>query len=219
MSKYLCLDIGNVLYRVDFYKFNEGLSKSLNLTYDEVSYFLNRVQKLHDMGLTCLNDELVDHFKVKSPALIREIESLWLNVISPEWKVIEAVSDICHEMKINLALLSNIGFEHARVIEKDILNLKNNYSLPSNTVKWFSCFVGARKPSLIYYQSFLKEYPEFKGCLYIDDNHDNLMMGKNMGFNSQYFNVWDDLKATNKAETDIYVKDKLIQIIKSEIGN
>lgn len=35
---------------------------------------------------------------------------------------------------------------------------------------------------MIYYQSFLWQYPEFKGCLYVDDLQENLNTGEKFGF-------------------------------------
>jgi hypothetical protein len=77
-----------------------------------------------------------------------------------------------------VALLSNIGVEHAVMMEN---TLKHGGFFP-DAIKHFSCDVGARKPSMIYYQSFLWQYPEFKGCLYVDDLQENLDSGAKFGF-------------------------------------
>ena len=52
MKYYVCLDIGNVLCHVDFNVFLADVSESLNVTTEDAMYFLNRSQKLHDLGLT-----------------------------------------------------------------------------------------------------------------------------------------------------------------------
>ena len=61
--------------------------------------------------------------------------------------------------------------------------------------------VGARKPSKLYYQSFLLDHPEYKGCLYVDDLPQNLAVGRYYGFRSFEYNLeenglryFDDLK-------------------------
>ena len=59
---YCCLDIGNVLVDVKFKEFLENLSRTLNITVEDAQYFMNRSQKLHDLGLTIMKDELKDHF-------------------------------------------------------------------------------------------------------------------------------------------------------------
>ena len=52
----------------------------------------------------------------------------------------------------------------------------------SESVKHYSCEVGARKPSKLYYHSFLQMHPEFKGAIYVDDNKENLEASKEFGF-------------------------------------
>jgi FMN phosphatase YigB (HAD superfamily) len=51
--------------------------------------------------------------------------------------------------------------------------------------------VGARKPSFIYYQSFLQMYPQFKECIYLDDNTENLNSSLKNGLSGRYFNLQD----------------------------
>jgi FMN phosphatase YigB (HAD superfamily) len=196
--KNLCLDIGNVLCHLHFQPFMDAVSKRLNITYEEVIYFLHKFQKLHDLGLTSVANELGDHFKVKSPVIIKELDDLWLATLSPNWTIIRGVEETAKELGIKVALLSNIGFEHSDYFQKNI---------KMEAIKHFSCLVGARKPTTIYYQSFLMDYPEFKGALYIDDNKDNLATGDRMGFDTFYFNLeekYDMIKLNaNQSEDDI----------------
>ena len=60
---YVAFDVGNVLVHSDFNPFLRQLSKSLNLTLEEATYFMNRTQTLHDLGCTHMADELRDHFR------------------------------------------------------------------------------------------------------------------------------------------------------------
>jgi len=41
----------------------------------------------------------------------------------------------------------------------------------------------------LYYQSFLMEYPEFHGCVYVDDVAENLEAGKRYGFRPYHFDL------------------------------
>ena len=61
--KYCCFDIGNVLCHCSFESLKQLLSKHLNITLSDAEAFVNRNQKLHDLGLTNLSDELRDHFR------------------------------------------------------------------------------------------------------------------------------------------------------------
>jgi len=183
--KFICLDIGNVLYHCDFKPFLNTLSKSLNITLKDAEYFLGRTQKLHDLGYTVMSDELRDHFHIKSEVVIDEILESWNDSVTPNMDILNYLNDLEADSKLKIALLSNIGLEHATNID---LVLKNTEAL-GDCIKHFSCFVGARKPSALYYQSFLMQYPEFKGCLYIDDIQENLNMGKKFGFDAQQFDL------------------------------
>lgn len=176
--KRICLDIGNVLCAVDFSHFLRHLSCTLNITLDEAQYFLNRTQKLHDMGLTSVSDELRDHFKIKSPVIIDELLKLWMGII---WRDNIALEQLLEKHEVQVALLSNIGFEHAKMMEEWQAPGGVNPFFPKS-IKHFSCYVGARKPSSLFYQSFLLDHPEFKGCLYVDDLQENLDTGSKFGF-------------------------------------
>jgi hypothetical protein len=203
--KHVCLDIGNVLCRVDFTNFLRHLSKALNITLDDGMYFLNRSQKLHDLGLTVMKDELKDHFKIKSPVIVEEILDSWNKSITIDIEVLDFFNELIDRKDIEVALLSNIGLEHAELM-KNILNHGRFYD---SSVKHFSCFVGARKPSLVYYQSFLMQYPQFKGALYIDDLQENLDSSKKFGFETHLFSI--------DASTATGCKDVCLQDIKSLI--
>lgn len=208
----LCLDIGNVICKIDFNDFYRLLSSRLNLSHAEVDGFLNRVQKLHDLGLTSLADELKDHFKIKSEVIIDDLLNSWNCVLTPNVFIINKINDFININNVNLALLSNIGLEHSKLIDHVFTKLSLNYS-----VKHFSCDVGARKPSLIYYQSFLMQHPEYKNSIYVDDNNDNLATGNKMGFKTVYFNLDDNDKT--QPTSDILLADTLIKRIKEASEN
>ena len=187
----LAIDIGNVICHIKFEPFLKHLSKFLNISYSDGMHFLNRVQKLHDLGLTNLKDELADHFKIKSESLLDELLSLWDKCLQLDCTVLQELEKLRKKHGIEIALLSNIGFEHAKYI-RDSSNL---YPILNSTIQFFSCEVGARKPTYLYYHTFLQMYPQFKNCIYIDDLDDNLSAGKQMGFNSQKFKISDYKKS------------------------
>jgi hypothetical protein len=125
-----------------------------------------------------MEDELKDKFNVKSPVTIKRLVKAWNDSVMPNLFMLDKLNELRSEHNLQVALLSNIGVEHAEMMED---KLSHNGFFPG-AIKYFSCFVGARKPSLIYYQSFLLAYPEFKGCLYIDDLQENLNASKQFGF-------------------------------------
>jgi len=183
--KYVALDIGNVLCHVDFNEFLRDLSSELNITLEDALYFLNRSQKLHDLGLTVMKDELHDHLKIRSPVIIEKLLHSWNKSITPNLQVLDMYNKMTREHGLKVALVSNIGIEHAKQAE-DILSHGGFFE---GAIKHFSCHVGARKPTNLYYQSFLMEYPEFHGCVYVDDVTENLEAGKRYGFQTYHFDL------------------------------
>jgi len=175
---YIALDIGNVLCNIATEPFLETLSETLNITIVEANRFLKRFQQIHDLGYTTMEDELKDKFQLKSPITIAKLVQGWNDSVTPCIPMLTKLNDLRRENGLQVALLSNIGLEHASMMEE---KLKHGEFFPG-AIKHFSCFVGARKPSTIFYQSFLLQYPKFKNCLYIDDLQENLNSAKAFGF-------------------------------------
>lgn len=176
--KYAAFDIGNVLVNVNFPGFVNKLSKTLNITVEEATYFLNRSHAMHDLGLTVMKDELIDHLHIKSSVLRDELIQDWNNCITPADWLLEKIDHICERHDIQVALLSNVGLEHAVRMR----NILGYYKFFATGITHFSCEVGARKPTYLYYQSFLQLHPEFQGCPYFDDLKENLETGTRFGF-------------------------------------
>lgn len=203
--KYLAVDLGNVIVSVDFKEFLDQLSDSLNISMDDVNYFLNRTQKLHDLGLTNIADELRDHFKIKSKVTIDRLITLWNRTVKTDPTMVKFLCDLINLKNgepTKLALLSNIGLEHAELMP--IILTPNVFG---NSIKFFSCEVGARKPSYLYYKLFLDMNPEFKGCVYLDDRPENVAIGNLFGFKSIEF-------ALDSFKTDQALLSKLDEIKK-----
>jgi FMN phosphatase YigB (HAD superfamily) len=179
--KYLAVDIGNVICNVDFGSFTQELSQILNVSIDDINYFLNRTNRLHDLGLTCIADELRDHFKIHSPVIISKLIIHWNEVIIGNIQMLSFLNDALKQ-QTKIALLSNIGVEHASLM-RHILTP----TIYDRSIKFFSCEAGARKPNFIYYKTFLDMYPEFKNCLYLDDRIENVEAGQKFGFNAMRF--------------------------------
>lgn len=204
---YVCLDVGNVLVHVNFQKFIRALSEQLNITLEEAEYFMNRTHALHDMGLTKMSDELRDHFKIRSPLIMEKLLYSWNSVISPEHHMIAKMNMMMRIDNLQVALLSNVGLEHA-VVMGNILGYDNFFN---KCVKHLSCHVGARKPNKLYYQSFLLQHPEFRGAAYLDDLQENLDMGAEFGFRPFFFSLQESRYHINVYDHSADVKLKEIE--------
>lgn len=183
--KYIALDIGNVLCHVAPLPFLENLSETFDVTIPEAARFLKRFQQIHDLGYTTMEDELRDSFQVKSPIIINRLVKAWNDSVTPNTHILDRLNELRRKHDLQVALLSNIGVEHAAMMEE---KLAHDGFFPG-AIKHFSCSVGARKPSAIYYQSFLLQYPDFKGCLYVDDLHENLAASRAFGFKTFHFTL------------------------------
>lgn len=187
-KKYICLDIGNVLCNVITKPFLENLSETFNITISEADRFLKRFQQIHDLGYTTMEDELKDKFGLKSPVTLNRLVDAWNDSVTPCLPMIQQLNYLMSEHNLQVALLSNIGIEHANMMK---VKLQEGNFFP-NAIKHFSCFVGARKPSMVYYQSFLMQFPEFKGCIYVDDLATNLEASKQFGFQTFHMSLEED---------------------------
>lgn len=191
----ICFDIGNVLFRIDFDMFLNKLSAIKNISRADAYHFLERNQGLHDLGITKLQDEFSDHFGIKSDYVISELLTAWDNCLIPDNDAINFVNSLSENLNNNIALVSNIGFNHLNYLINGGYTygrISNNYLVIDNCCKFFSCNVGARKPSYVYFNTFLNMYPKFHGALYIDDRDDNLETGKLFGFKSVKFDLNHD---------------------------
>lgn len=176
--KFIALDIGNVLCDVVAKPFIENLSETFNISISDARRFLKRFQQLHDLGYTTMADELQDHFNVRSSVTIDRLTTAWNASVIPNTEIIGKLNALRTEQGLQIALLSNIGVEHADMV-KEKMTMGGFFD---NSIPHFSCFVGARKPTSIFYQSFLLQHPEFQNCLYVDDLQINLDASKAFGF-------------------------------------
>lgn len=184
-TKYLALDIGNVLCTVDIRPCLNTMSNLLNISVDEAEIFIKRFQKAHDLGYTSTTEEIISKFGPVSQNIIDQIIDVWNNSIIAHHEMLGMLNNIKDNYRVKIALLSNIGVEHAELIGK---KLDYNGFL-ADVINHFSCEVGARKPSMLYYQSFLLQHPDAKGCLYVDDLPENIEMGHRMGFKPIQFDL------------------------------
>jgi FMN phosphatase YigB (HAD superfamily) len=197
--KYIAFDIGDVLCHCFEDKFLNAVSEEANISFEEAVRFFKRFWEHHDLGFTTIEDELKDKLNIKSEVKIKKLTDIWMDTLQPNREVFKYLCDLMFVDKslsfntrtdVQVALLSNIGKEHAAAL-KDKFDkcLWNGYGIFDHCIKHLSFEVGARKPSLIYYQSFLSLHPEFTGCLYIDDRDENLITAQKLGFKSHKFSL------------------------------
>jgi FMN phosphatase YigB (HAD superfamily) len=195
--KYLAVDLGDVICKVDFDNFKKQLSIAANISLDDAEYFLNRTQKSHDLGMTSISDELHDHFKIKSEPLVNGLVKEWNKTIAINSKMKHFLEEMITK-GVNVALLSNIGIDHSSVIRSVL-----GETIYDNSIRFFSCNIGVRKPTYLYYKTFIDMYSKFAGCLYIDDIQENIDTAKLFGLNAINFSLsrMDDHELEEKLKT------------------
>ncbi len=171
--KYIALDIGNVICYADLNNFVSEISDTFNVPLAEAARWLKSFQQVHDLGQTTMDHQLRHDFGCKSETTIERLIRHWSDLIQPSLPMVEMLDELNEKHDVQIALLSNIGIEHAAQMEAKLNPLLD--------------YVGARKPTLLYYQSFLLQHPEFKGCLYVDDLQENLDASKKFGFRTHHF--------------------------------
>jgi FMN phosphatase YigB (HAD superfamily) len=179
LMKFIAIDIGNVLVHADMKTFIDNLSDTFNISEVDATRFLRSFQVIHDLGITTMENQLRDRFNCKSDTTIKRLTTCWDDCIYPHITIIDIIHKLMVNHDVKVALLSNIGVEHAIIMEHKL------HPIYDDAIK----HVGARKPTALYYQSFLMQYPEFTGCLYIDDLHDNLDASKNFGFQTFHLDL------------------------------
>lgn len=149
----IALDIGNVLVHVDIDIFIDelflmGIDKFRGLE------FLVIMQNFFDNGILDMEKALQLRFPELSKKERDRACEAWLAVVKPCFPTLEVVTELLSE-GASVALLSNIGRDHADYLS-DMCSGQFD-----RCIKHFSCDVGARKPTKLFYQSFTMDYPEF----------------------------------------------------------
>jgi HAD superfamily hydrolase (TIGR01509 family) len=176
MKKNIAFDIGEVLYRVDLQPIYDASRNLFGLNQEETERILNQAQQ--DLGMA----DVVGLF-----ARTMHLSSLQKLTLHTAWMdCIEEVPDILDLLEklhknYNIALLSNIGEAHGTYM------YQHAPQAIRKCIKHFSFQVGARKPTKLFFQSFLLEYPGFDGCLFVDDLDENVAAARKAGLNAQQF--------------------------------
>jgi hypothetical protein len=212
----LVLDIGNVLCNMDFDPIKSLLMPFIGFNGDEIEELLRSMQPLHDLGLTTLQTFLSSNFEATKYIDKDVLNKYWCETLIPNKQIISIFDEFADENHgcIDFAITSNMGLEHTQLMKDTLLRsrfLKNCY-------QHFSCEVGARKPSKLYFSSFLDEFHREERnkdkkmkFIYLDDNAANVSVGSRYFDKSYLFDIskehWiDDLQVIlNNTQTDIDV--------------
>jgi FMN phosphatase YigB (HAD superfamily) len=197
--KKVTFDIGNVLFHVDIERFLIFLVQSGIFTNKEVAFdFLVGIQPSEDLGLYNFRRGLSLFNNKLDKKLIQEAHALWVDIIKPSEEMILFVEELITD-GWQVALLSNIGYDHAAAV-------RESCKIFSKCEQFFSCEVGVRKPSKLYFQTFQSQYKWPKDVKFFDDRLENVEVSREY-FDSQLFDLQ---KFTNDGQAVKFLKDALI---------
>ena len=187
----ICFDLGNVIIECDVDKFYDQMKDFFSEEkYKQLIAMRDIIQTQHDLGIVTYRN-FFEHFDMSlSKEKVNQILELWNQAVKPNDEMVEFICKFKQGRKSAVAFLSNIGYEHSKYLTKSCPELFEN------TLLHFSCEVGARKPTKLYFQSFLKEQAALrsvKSHFFIDDREDNCEMAQRLGFMTFQFSLKDDL--------------------------
>lgn len=203
MEKKIAFDIGNVLCYVDIDGFNKNIVDgdfNIFIRPEAVNNFLLTVQSSHDLGLHNIQQSFKYIFSFLSKYQLEQIENHWLDTIKLSTSMETLIQELLDD-NWEVALLSNIGFDHAEKIRKQ-------FPVLNKCIQHFSCEVGARKPTKLFFQSFQLQHNWPKSTLFFDDRQDNIKAA-NQFFTGVKFDIEkfpSDIDAAN------FVREKLDSI-------
>ena len=211
--KYIAFDLGNVIFDFDEGPFYDE-AESVGINTCNLSLYMKTIYKsefcgveLKDLLKFRLNDSQYsqdwamysNYNEITDKLLVR-----WREGLTPNHNMVSFLKSLSLCNDVNIAFLSNIGWEHLRYIEKiypELMSLAKH--------KHMSCEVGVAKPGILFFQSFLLQHPEYSNCIYLDDREENVIAAIKCGFNSIQFSLDDyknDEQALNNRLTDIELK-------------
>lgn len=180
---HVAFDIGNVLAEVDLSGFIVKLRTVLSSRSDpnllDPERFLEHLQATQDLGILTIRQYLHQAYNFPD-SVLDELVIEWNKTVKPNEMMLNFMDNLRSE-GVKIALLSNIGPEHAEHLKKTCPRMF------AGCVEHLSYEVGARKPTKLFYQSFLMDHEEWLGAIYCEDRPENLKTGKKYSFKSFKF--------------------------------
>lgn len=174
MNNKVAFDIGNVICHVHIDRFFDHLvSIGVASSSVEADDFLSGIQYPQDLGLYNIRQGFYRFSNTVDSNKLDSVYSKWIEIIEPSIPILSFVEELINK-GVEVALLSNIGFDHAILVRKKC-------AIFQKCIQHFSCEVGARKPSRLFFQSFVMSNIEWgrgidKGepPYFFDDRQDNI---------------------------------------------
>lgn len=189
--KYIIFDLGGVYFKGDF---DEDFLKPVNNMLKTKKIKNERNFKLVlDKGLNLGKCDITDWVQRNIPRSLTDeekeaIKDKWANTWYPHPQMVKLAEALSHDY--SLCVMSNLDRENGEAyIEKGYLSI-------FQTRSFLSYQMGITKPDPDLYKEMLKRLDaEAYQCLLIDDHETNIMVAKDLGFNTiQFQNKTDNIQ-------------------------
>lgn len=177
--KRVAFDIGNVLCHVNMNGFFEYLvSKGIFNTVKEADEFISGIQYSQDLGLYNIRQGFYKFKLNLSKKDLDEIYTAWIGNVNTSEDMLNLLDEILSN-GYEVALLSNIGFDHSSFLRKKC-------PVFNKCIQHFSCEIGTRKPLKLFYQSFISEYNWSNDIYFFDDRIENIESANGLFIGKQF---------------------------------
>ncbi len=199
---HVAFDIGNVISQFRWQTFTDELINQNVVQKNGALDFIKTIQPFNDLGLLTIESALRDRFGCYNSKRIGWALEAWNATLTINPIMVELIKEL-KSKKRKVAFLSNMGMDHAQF-------LRNNSSLFEDCDLHLSYQVGSRKPQKLFFQSFLMQNPEYKGCLFIDDIAENIQTAEELDFLGFHFDLDKQIEQNSLAETVNEIRSKII---------
>ncbi len=193
IMKNILFDLGGVVIDININKTLNKLSQLLDNKVDDYKELMNKpVFKKYEIGQISSDEFLVELHKLSDfNARIEDIADAWNSMIIKvpvnRIKLIEELGD-----NKNLYVLSNTNELHVNHFNKMIPGYDNLDKLFEKV--YYSHKIGYRKPKEESFQYVINDSKIIPSeTLFLDDNEDNIITAKNMGFKTYQIKDDEDL--------------------------
>jgi len=186
----IAFDIGNVICHVHMNTFYDFLVKEgVVQDKEHAEEFICGIQHPQDLGLYNIRQGFYRFNPSLPKKTLQDLHDVWLDIVVPAQPMLNLLETLL-DNGFHVALLSNIGYDHAGVV-------RQKCKVFQRCNQHFSCEVGARKPTKLFYQSFALQYSWSDGVLFFDDRSENIEGSKGY-FNGIQFDL-DNFGTDEKA--------------------
>jgi FMN phosphatase YigB (HAD superfamily) len=184
--KRVAFDIGNVICHVNLDQFFDFLvEREVVESREKADEFVCGIQHPQDLGLYNIRQGFYRFNPHLQKKTLQDLHDVWLDIVIPSEPMLDVLEEGI-EKGYQIALLSNIGYDHAGVVRQRCKVFQKCH-------QHFSCEVGARKPTKLYYQSFILQYGWPKDVYFFDDRIENIQAANDYLTGVQFdLDDWED---------------------------